>query len=240
MSPRRLVVVAREVVRVRLEGDEAPVARDDDVGRAPSPPGPVGPSARLTRVVVSASKSRTKTSSTASSSSAERLSAVGDEGDGAPVGGERGGEARRRPPPRPPDRSRDSRARSWRRRGRARRGRSGTRGRRPRDCPRWTANATTRPSAEIEAANELPSPPAPPAAADWRLTRVVVWACRSRTKTSSTRVLRRQVVGERVEGDVAPVGRDRRVEGSCRRPRRPVRRRWRLTSVVVWACRSRT
>ncbi len=47
-------------------------------------------------------------------------------------------------------------------------------------------NATTRPSAEIEAANELPSPPAPPADADWRLTRVVVWACRSRTKTSFT------------------------------------------------------
>ena len=42
----------------------------------PSPPGPVGPSARLTRVVASASRSRTKTSSAATSSSAERLLAA--------------------------------------------------------------------------------------------------------------------------------------------------------------------
>ena len=42
----------------------------------PSPPGPVGPSARLTRVVAAASKSRTKTSAAAASSSAERLPAV--------------------------------------------------------------------------------------------------------------------------------------------------------------------
>ena len=100
--------------------------------------------------------------------------------------------------------------------------------------------ATKRPSAEIAGSEELPSPLAPVAPVA-RLTSVVVFACRSRTNTS---VIASVSSGCRFEASDSNATERPSAEIADRMERpfalAPVAPSARLTSVVVFACRSRT
>src|SRR5262249_8367545 len=101
------------------------------------------------------------------------------------------------------------------------------------------SKATKRPSAEIEGCEEAPSPlaPAPPA----RLTRLVVLVCKSRTNTSGARspsagsrfVARESKATKRPSAEIGAAE-------EALFPSAPAAPPARLTSVVVFVCRSRT
>src|SRR5262249_650253 len=101
------------------------------------------------------------------------------------------------------------------------------------------SKATKRPSAEIEGGEEAPSPlaPGPPA----RLTRLVVVVCKSLTDTSGARAPSAGwgFAGREWEG---AKGRSAEIDASEESllPLAPAAPPARLTSVVVFVCRSRT
>ena len=149
MFANGVVVGRREVVGVRLEDDVAAVGRDVRVEGVVVRPGAPGPVARLTSVVVSATRSRTKMFVNGVVVLGREVVGVGREDDVATVAGDRGaaeiavarGAARRPrrgcevvvPRPRPGRRRRGTRCRP-----------------RPRGCLASLSKATCWPLAEIE------------------------------------------------------------------------------------------
>ena len=101
--------------------------------------------------------------------------------------------------------------------------------------------ATKRPSAEIEASSDDASPPAP-AGPLARLTNVVVFVCRSRTKTSGVSSFASSAVkfsDTEVNATKRPSA---EIDGAAENPSpaSPATPLARLTYVVVPVCRSRT
>ena len=117
-----VVVVGRQVVGCRQEGDVATGRRDVGAARVGVGRGaPATPLARLTSALVAAARSRTTTFETALSSWLERLLAIERKATRLPLAGDAPGWRSRRSPRRPPGPARGSPASWCWRPGRARR-----------------------------------------------------------------------------------------------------------------------